>query len=861
MIDISRRHVFLIPAIFLGLLISGPTAPRDDPASPDDPVGPLLWPEEQQNFWFEGPAWLLPEEEREELLSLSEEARGRRMEAFLERDPLPKTPRNELREAIRIRRELMFRKSLSAFDERGRLLFLRGRPDERTIIDCTRAFEPLEIWRYGEEHLILYRPGGKGTYRLWLPLESKRVLYTREMELWLEEWEEVKGRVRGRRMDRRLCPEAGEVDRAAGISGLSRETEHRPRSSDLLRYLDAPSDLVAWVRKASATRLPPSGKALEIAGLETIYRERRGFLMDTALVLTFPPDASVETFAEEDEEEVRLVVDGVVETAEELLDEYRVRFVLDPPSGDAPIRLLLTEELRAGAPYRIRLRVTDEVGGGEARLHQTIRVPEEPDDRAGDDLDLAALSPDQRLDEQLKESPHGLVLLVPPREVVFGGMRARAAVRGSRIEEVVFSVDGEPRITRTAPPWTAELVLPKIPRPLIVRAEGLDDEGELVASDEVFLNQPRGRLSVEIVSPERGAHPDGPFTAEARITVPEGRRVQEVRFLLNDASMTRLSEPPWRAALPEPRGSELSFLTVEAELDDGSRAEEVRFLNTPYEIGEVDVQMVELYTTVLGRDGGMVPGLEPEDFRVLEDGRPQKIEKFELVEDRPLTMGVALDVSASMFASLREAHRTAVEFLDRIIGSRDQAFAVAFSSEPLLAMPRTEDVGAVAAALDDLRAEGHTALHDTVVFSIYYFTGVEGRRVLVLLSDGDDTDSRLEFEDALEYARQSPVIIYTIGLQNDALDVRAKWKLRKLAEATGGRSFFISRAEELSGIYRQIERELASQYLLAYASDQTGLEYRRVEVEVKRRGLDARTIPGYFPGSGPTSRRDDPAVP
>jgi VWFA-related protein len=150
-----------------------------------------------------------------------------------------------------------------------------------------------------------------------------------------------------------------------------------------------------------------------------------------------------------------------------------------------------------------------------------------------------------------------------------------------------------------------------------------------------------------------------------------------------------------------------------------------------------------------------------------------------------------------------------------------------------------------------LQAHGMTALHDALVTSLYYCRAVRGQRALVLLSDGDDTASGIAFRDALEYARRSGVAIYTVGLAGQ-LKGPVRGKLDQLAGETGGRSFYIERAEELAGVYAEIEEELRSRYLLAYNSDRPpgapdDRAFREVEVQVRGRGLKARTLRGYYP--------------
>jgi hypothetical protein len=214
-----------------------------------------------------------------------------------------------------------------------------------------------------------------------------------------------------------------------------------------------------------------------------------------------------------------------------------------------------------------------------------------------------------------------------------------------------------------------------------------------VAADEVVVNQPRGSFRVRIVEPARGVAAAGEVTVRAEVVVPEDRRVERVEFRIDDRLVATLDRPPWEARVEVPPGGALSYLAVAAFLDDGSRAEDLRFLNTPQFLEEVDVNLVELYTAVVDRTGRLVRGLRPEDFTVFEAGRPQTLTKFELVENLPLTVGIALDVSGSMDHSLAEAKRAATAFLDQVIRPGDRAFAVGFADRPVLLAPPTEDPG------------------------------------------------------------------------------------------------------------------------------------------------------------------------
>jgi VWFA-related protein len=442
-----------------------------------------------------------------------------------------------------------------------------------------------------------------------------------------------------------------------------------------------------------------------------------------------------------------------------------------------------------------------------------------------------------------------VLLLPPPDDVVFGLFRAEAIVAGERIRKVVFSLDDKAQLTRSSPPWSAELRLPTIPREVVVRVDGLDGSGEVVASDEILLNEPQGEPRVRLLEPARGERVSGRVRARAAVVVPQGRRVEAVRFEVNDTLVAELSRPPWEASFDVPSDTDLTYLTVSATYEDGTRVEDFRVLNSAEYLEQIEVELVELYATVTDRDGNLVEGLGAADFEVLDNGRPQRISKFEMVRELPLTLGLVLDTSGSMREALGEAKSAASEFLESVMTPKDRCFAVGFAGRPALLMPLTSDATAVDVSFRDLPALGDTALHDALVYSLYQYRGVRGRRAMVLLSDGDDTASLVPWADVMTYAQRAGVSIYTIGLGIGPGSLAIRDKLKDLATETGGRTFFVEKAAELAGVYEQIERELRSQYLLAFSPDPPALEGERHELEVRPRDRShrARSARGYTP--------------
>ena len=807
------------------------------------------WTSDEREFFLDGPQFLLAPAELERVRNLDPLSRLEYIDTFLDR--------GQVAEAVEHRRQRVRMAGLPFFDVRARLLFLHGEPDAIDPVDCDQTFRPLQLWRYGPEdgehtNLVIYQPKPAEVFRLWLPEDTKRALYMPEMEYFLEQYEELRGLLRARRFDLQVCEKARRVDEITGIRGLFGFRRDRRTDEDFLAWVAPPADVEAWAGEAAGD-VVPGPAPLELEDPILTFPEERGQRILTRILLSLPPGAPVEPFVDDaGRQQTRINVEGMVELPGRVFDTFKMRFVGSAPEPDRSLALPVEQLFRPGSVLLLRLLVRDEVGGAAAFASVPVEVPLRPEAvpvEPEDQLRLVMATED--LPETVLDARNAIMLVPPESEVVLGLWRADTLITGEDIVAVRFLVDGRVQVTRRRPPFTAEVRLAKYPEEQVVRVEGLNAERDVVDADEIVLNQQRGELRVTINEPRRGARVSGKVEASATIVVPEERIVEEVEFSVGGEVQTVLSQPPWRAEVEVPPGAgeqDLVYLTVAATLDDGSRAEDVRFLNAPAFTESLEVDLVELYTTVVDGQNRPVTSLVESDFTVFEDKRRQELAKFELVEDLPLTLGVVIDTSGSMETSLGEARRTASQFLTNMITPRDRSFAVAFASRPALLIGRTSDVSAVASVIQRLRAAGATALHDAVITSLYYFRGVRGRRALVLLSDGEDTSSTVEFRDVEEYARRSGVAIYTIGLGVGRTQMILRNKLNDLAKATGGRSFFISKAEDLAPVYDDIERELRSQYLLAYTSDRGGEsdEYREVEVRVKGR-LKARTISGYYP--------------
>jgi Ca-activated chloride channel family protein len=276
----------------------------------------------------------------------------------------------------------------------------------------------------------------------------------------------------------------------------------------------------------------------------------------------------------------------------------------------------------------------------------------------------------------------------------------------------------------------------------------------------------------------------------------------------------------------------------------------------------VGVELVSLNVTVTDGTNKYVSGLGEDDFEVFEDGAKQKLTFFSPTQ-QPISLAILLDTSASMEERMGIAQEAAIGFT-RQLHKDDQAEVIDFDSQVRVLSPFTNDGATLEKAIRTTTANGSTSLYNAVYIALKDMKKVNvkassandiRRQAIVLLSDGDDTSSLIEFDEVLDLAKRSDTVIYSIGLRQGEIARRefkeAEFVLKQLSSQTGGRAYFPTDARELAKIYQSIWDELSSQYTMAYSSTNPKRDgaYRRVQVRLTKPGLTARTKQGYY---GPT---------
>jgi Ca-activated chloride channel family protein len=280
------------------------------------------------------------------------------------------------------------------------------------------------------------------------------------------------------------------------------------------------------------------------------------------------------------------------------------------------------------------------------------------------------------------------------------------------------------------------------------------------------------------------------------------------------------------------------------------------------ESGSVELSANLVNITVVVRDpsGALVTDLNPADFVVYEDGVRQDVDEVFQQGEIPLKLALLFDASTSVRTRLDFEKRAASHFFSAALKPGDQAALFSVASDWKLEQPLTESPATLTQAMQRLEARGTTALFGAVQGASKYLGDIEGRRVLVALSDGYDTVQRETFAATLETAQKNDVVIYGIspagsGQATSSSAVRGAGWLRQLCDQTGGVAFFppveVDREREaaaLEAIYNQLIEELRAQYVLTYYTKSQGAsgQFRTLRVEVKRPGLTVRARKGYY---------------
>jgi Ca-activated chloride channel family protein len=268
------------------------------------------------------------------------------------------------------------------------------------------------------------------------------------------------------------------------------------------------------------------------------------------------------------------------------------------------------------------------------------------------------------------------------------------------------------------------------------------------------------------------------------------------------------------------------------------------------------VQEVNVIFTATDKKGRFRKDLTPAELAVYDDGKPPAaVRSFRSETDLPLRVGLVLDVSGSITDRFTFEQEAAIRFFHQILRPRtDQAFVLAFDSVPTLTQDFTDNPDRLAQGVKKLTPGGGSAVYDAIhLAATRKLMGVRSerpvRRIIILISDGEDNQSRATRPEVIEAARRAEVTIYAISTNTGNMVSRGDKLMQRLAEETGGRVFFPNKIEDVVRAFKSIQDELRSQYALSYkpADFEANGHYRRIEIQSRSdKNLVIRARKGYF---------------
>src|SRR5258708_5980671 len=611
---------------------------------------------------------------------------------------------------------------------------------ERIKFDC-RLLQPAEIWKYAfipnlghNVRFLFYKPRMGIDYKLFAPFDNEAMT---ELISQDEIGVDVNGKGAAARVFGPVSPGTSmtnvELRCQNGDEFLRAVYQSQLNKFDLARIFEPPPVNEEDVHKIlrSVVLANPSAPHLTHE-ISVKYPAKQGSCTDAEITILVP--RSQLTLKEVNNARLySLDVTGEVLKEGQLFENYRYRFDYPGDIKDDKVAVVIDRFLRPN-DYMARVRVQDINSGAEAIVEQKITVPEifdTPEQQKAKESATTALS---QLKDDIDSNTTRLRIVPLNDDLLSGIQHIETIAFGDDIKAVEFYLDGKKVMTKRQPPYTLDLDFGNVPQVRHVRAVALSGNAEPITGDEIVLNTGNDPFRVRIVSPRIAFKLHGRTRVEMAVNVPEGKKLDHVELFLNDTKMASLYGPPYVQTIDIPTQEGVGYIRAVALLKEDPQppVEDLVMINTPQFMEEVNVHLVELPTTVL-RNGHPINDLAENAFKVIDEGKPVKVAKFEHVNNLPLSLGLAIDTSASMQPRMSEAQKAASQFFTNTLRSGDRAFLVSFDAQPQIiqrSSPRRADINA---NLAKLRAEESTSLYDAIVYSLYNFLRVQRHRALVVI--------------------------------------------------------------------------------------------------------------------------------
>jgi Ca-activated chloride channel family protein len=355
--------------------------------------------------------------------------------------------------------------------------------------------------------------------------------------------------------------------------------------------------------------------------------------------------------------------------------------------------------------------------------------------------------------------------------------------------------------------------------------------------------QKRRGFGVAITQPAMLEVVFGKTKIAAAVEIDDPSLVDRVEFVVADEVVFVDREPPYEFFFDFGEEQRSWVVRAIAWHKEGVSVSDVAITRKLAFSNIEEVNRVILWISATDKKGEFITDLDRSEFKIFENDKEQRIIDF-YAETRAITMAILIDTSGSMRDKIREVHNAAGAFVDTI-REIDNALIIDFDDNVFLIQDLTNDHEALKEAITSTEPLGATSLFDAVHAAYRKIGQIDGRKAVILLSDGEDTSSQFGFKRVLNEAKTNNTIVYTIGVGGGSID---KNVLEEFAQNTGGKAFFVNKAADLAEVYQRIADELGKQYYLTYSTDNETWDghWIKIRVDSDRPGVKVRARKGYF---------------
>lgn len=358
------------------------------------------------------------------------------------------------------------------------------------------------------------------------------------------------------------------------------------------------------------------------------------------------------------------------------------------------------------------------------------------------------------------------------------------------------------------------------------------------------------QTEIKFISPQNNGVWVGKQQIKISVTGVDLETVRSLQLFLDGKLLKEFKNPPYTLLHdfgPKPKFWKLKVVLLDVNQNIMSKEIRSEFFD---DTQEVNIVQIVVPVAVIDQKGNYVTGLKKEDFVLLEDGIPQKIDYFNKSGRTKFNLVLLVDISSSMKNKIGKVKEAARLFLEELLTKEDRAIIVFFNHDVFEDTDFTNDIDELFNSISVAFPFGATALYDAIAYCIKLLKSVTGRNIIILFSDGEDNSSYIDPYTLIKNAEKSNSVIYSIGKKLDNYeDNQYQDLLNKISTSSGGMTFFFEKVEDIEYVYRKIRQDIRAKYIIQFSpkDDKARKRFRKISIKLKdRKRYTIRTIKGYY---------------